>query len=122
MSKKQTGRSQKPDQSSESSGQGGFALALVLLALVGMSTMAMAGYLRSNTDYKINQNHRAATRAFYVTDAGRGQHIAKARISSDTTTYSYSSGSVDVWAEPLGEEPRSGGLDRPSSALSRLRA
>ncbi|MFV1987937.1 MAG: hypothetical protein ACC682_11710 [Gemmatimonadota bacterium] len=97
----QTGRAQPPDRTPTGSGQGGFALALVMLALIGMTTLAMAGYLRSSTDYKINQNYRAATRAFYVSDAGRSQHLATGRMSSDTTTYSYSSGSVNVWAEPL---------------------
>ena len=82
-------------------GEGGFALALVLLALVGMTTMAMAGYLRSNTDYKINQNHRAALRAFNVSDAARSHYMARGKLRSDTTTYNYSEGVADVWAEPL---------------------
>ena len=79
-------------------GEGGFALALVLLALVGMTTMAMAGYLRSNTDYKINQNHRAALRAFNVSDAARSHYMARGKLRSDTTTYNYSEGVADVWA------------------------
>lgn len=82
-------------------GEGGFALALVLLALVGMTTMAMAGYLRSNTDYKINQNHRAALRAFNVSDAARSHYMARGKLRSDTTTYNYAQGVADVWAEPL---------------------
>ena len=81
--------------------EGGFALALVLLALVGMTTMAMAGYIRSNTDYRINQNHRATLRAFNVADAARSHYMARGKLWSDTITYNYSQGAADVWAEPL---------------------
>lgn len=81
--------------------QGGFALAVVLLALLALSAMATAGYLRSNTDYRINQNHRASMKAFYVSDAARSQYMGRGKLFSDTATYTYGDGSADVWTEQL---------------------
>ncbi len=80
---------------------GGFALALVVLALVGMTTLAMAGFLRSNTDYRITQNHRASIHAFNVADAARSEYLGRGKLRTDTVTYSYSDGAADVWTEPL---------------------
>ena len=80
---------------------GGFALALVLLALVGMTTLAMAGFLRVNTDYRITQNHRASIHAFNVADAGRAQYLGAGKLDPDTLTYAYADGAADVWTEPL---------------------
>jgi hypothetical protein len=81
--------------------QGGFALAIVLLALLGLSALATAGYLSSNTDYRINQNHRASLKAFYVSDAARSHYMGRGKLRSDTITYSYADGAADVWTEQL---------------------
>jgi hypothetical protein len=101
MSRKHPMESKAETGFAGASGEEGFALALVLLALVGMTTMAMAGYLRSNTDYKINQNHRAALRAFNISDAARSQYMGRGKMRSDTTTYSYGQGAASVWSEQL---------------------
>ncbi len=81
--------------------QGGFALALVLLALLGLSALATAGYLRSNTDYRINQNHRASMKAFYVADAARSHYMGRGKLRDDTVTYSYMDGTARVWVDTL---------------------
>ncbi len=81
--------------------QGGFALTVVLLALLALSAMATAGYLRSNTDYRINQNHRASLKAFYVADAARSHYLGRGKLRSDTITYTYGDGTADVWADSL---------------------
>jgi len=94
-------QTEAPAQTTGVKGEEGFALALVVLALVGMTTMAMAGYLRSNTDYKINQNHRASLRAFNLSDAARSQYMGRGKLRSDTTTYSYAQGAANVWSEQL---------------------
>lgn len=91
----------QPEKKTGVRNEEGFALALVMLALVGMTTMAMAGFLRSNTDYRINQNHRASLRAFNLSDAARSQYMGRGKMSSDTTTYSYAQGGADVWSEVL---------------------
>ena len=81
--------------------QGGFALTVVLLALLALSAMATAGYLRSNTDYRINQNHRASLKAFYVADAARSHYLGRGKLRSDTITYTYGDGAADVWVDSL---------------------
>jgi hypothetical protein len=81
--------------------QGGFALAIVLLALLAFTVLASAGYLLSNTDYRITQNHRAAMRAFYVSDAARSQYMGRGKLRNDTVTYTYTDGRAEVWTAPL---------------------
>jgi hypothetical protein len=81
--------------------QGGFALTVVLLALLALTAMATAGYLRSNTDYRINQNHRASLKAFYVADAARSHYLGRGKLRTDTVRYYYADGFSDVWTTPL---------------------
>lgn len=80
---------------------GGFALIMALLALVGMTLLGAAGYLLSSADYRINQSHRAATQAFYVTDAGLENFMGSGRARTDTATYTHAEGSAEVWATKL---------------------
>jgi Tfp pilus assembly protein PilX len=98
--------------------QGGFALSVVLLALLALTAMATAGYLRSNTDYRINQNHRASLKAFYVADAARSHYLGRGKLRTDTVTYTYGEGSADVWAAPLLEVDDSTSLYRLVSSGS----
>lgn len=82
-------------------GEGGFALVVTLLALMGITLLAGAGYLLSSTDYRINQSHRAATQAFYVADAGLQHFLAEGRARTDTVAYAHPEGSAEVWASRL---------------------
>lgn len=50
----------------------------------GPRAFAAAGYLRSNTDYRINQNRRASVKAFYVPDGGRSRFPGRGRVRTDT--------------------------------------
>lgn len=81
--------------------QGGFALGMVLLALLGLTALATAGYLLSNTDYRITQNHRASVKAFYVSDAARSDYMGRGKLRGDTVTYTYADGSADLWTTQL---------------------
>jgi hypothetical protein len=82
-------------------GESGFALAAVLLALIALTAIATAGHLHSNTDYRINQNHRASVKAFYVADAARSQFMGRGRVWTDTVTYNYTDGTARVWLDTL---------------------
>jgi hypothetical protein len=73
----------------------------VLLSLIALTAIATAGYLRSNTDYRINQNHRASVKAFYVADAARSQCMGRGRVRTDTVTYNYVDGTGQVWLDTL---------------------
>lgn len=96
-------------------GEAGFALAAVVLALIGLSGLALAGFLRSNTDYRISASHRATVRAFNVADAARSEFLARGRVRTDTVTYSYATGDADVWLTPLISVDDSSTLYRLSS-------
>lgn len=82
-------------------GQDGFALVVALLALVGITALASAGYLLSNSDYRINQSHRAAVNAFYVADAGLERYLGDGRIWADSQVYAHPAGEAVVWATRL---------------------
>jgi hypothetical protein len=80
-------------------GDEGFALVAVLMLLIGLSALAAAGYLSSDTDYRITQNHRASQRAFYVADAGLEHFMGQGKlVPDDTVTYNHPDGTVQVWA------------------------
>lgn len=79
----------------------GFALVAVLMVLLGVSALAAAGFLAANTDYRINQSHRAAQKAFYVADAGLDHYLGYGKMRSDTTTYNHADGTALVWADSL---------------------
>lgn len=84
------------------SDESGFALAMVLLALIGLTALATAGYLHSNTDYRINENHRASAKAFYVADAARADYMANGKLDYyDTATYTYPDGSARAWVDSM---------------------
>ncbi len=95
--------------------EGGFALVAVLLVLLGLSGLAAAGYLVSGTDYRINQNHRASVKAFYVADAGLDHFLGRGRLPIDTVTYNHADGIAKVWVTPLVEVDDSASLFLVSS-------
>ena len=82
-------------------GEGGFALPAVLLALLALSTMAAAGFVASNTDYRISQNHTASIHAFYASDGGLRDFIATQATASDTVSYTFGRSTATVWGEKL---------------------
>lgn len=67
--------------------EGGFALIVALLSLVGLTALATAGFLVADADYDVAQNHRAAVRAFYVADAGLKEFVATQRGTPDDTVF-----------------------------------
>jgi hypothetical protein len=71
------------------------------LALIALSGLAAAGFMRANTDYRVSSNHQAALHAFNVADAARSSFMARGRVRSDTVVYSSADGRADVWLEPL---------------------
>lgn len=83
-------------------GEGGFALVAALLVLVGLTALATAGFLRSGTDHRVTQNHRATVNAFYVAEAGLWTFISRHRgPPTDTVVYSFSQGTATVHATPI---------------------
>lgn len=50
--------------------EGGFALILVLIALVGLTTLGVGGWLLSDSGYKASRAHRTSTQAYYLANTG----------------------------------------------------
>ena len=53
----------------------GAALMIVLVALVGLTALAAAGMVLTETELRASQNQEAGTNAFYVADAGLQQYL-----------------------------------------------
>jgi len=83
--------------------QGGFALLVALLALVGLTALATGGFLMANSERKTATNYRDVVDALYVADAGLSQYLGTHRgTPSGSQTYSYGSrGSAAVTASQL---------------------
>lgn len=57
------------------SDEGGFALLMALLALVGLTALATGGFLLSNTEHRASTNFRGSADAFYLADAGLKRYL-----------------------------------------------
>ncbi len=93
------------------SGEGGFALIAALLALVGLTALATAGFLVSSSDHRVAQNQRATITAFYAADAALWTYLATQRGTPGVASYSLAGGTANVSALPL-NEPAAAGTDR----------
>jgi len=78
--------------------EGGFALLVALLALVGLTALATGGFLLANSERKTATNYDQVVGAFSVADAGLSQYLGTHRgIPSGSQTFSYGSrGSATV--------------------------
>jgi hypothetical protein len=77
---------------------------IVLVALVGLTALAAAGMVITETEVRASQNQEAGTTAFYAADAGLQQYLGT-RYGLTTDTFSYAAGSSVVEAEKLLEMP-----------------
>lgn len=80
---------------------GGFALAAVLLILVGMTALATGGFLVANADYRVSQYHSAGSRAFQTADAALQEYLGSERRGWRTISYTYNAGSATVAGDTL---------------------
>lgn len=93
------GRCREPGRSSE----GGFALAVVLIALVGLTALGVGGFLMTTSGYTASQNSRTSLEALYLADRGLEQFLATHQGPAPTSpvTYSYASGTAEVTLDTL---------------------
>lgn len=70
--------------------QGGFALLVALLALVGLTALATGGFLMANSERKTATNYQDVVNALYVADAGLNQYLGTHRgTPAGAATYTY---------------------------------
>jgi hypothetical protein len=82
----------------------GAALVIVLVALVGLTALAAAAMVMTDTELRASQNQEAGTTAFYVADAGLQQYLGS-RYGLTTDTFTYASGSAVVQGEKMIDLP-----------------
>jgi hypothetical protein len=79
----------------------GAALIIVLVALVGLTALAAAGMMLTDTELKVSQNTEASTHAFYAADAGFQQYLGTQKTGTAGAAYTFSPGSANVVSEKL---------------------
>lgn len=87
--------------SSPATSHSGFALVGALIAIVGLTALATAGFLVSDTDYRVSTNHRTSTNAFYVADAAWNQYLGTQGVPDPQQSYTFGGGSAAVRSRRL---------------------
>jgi len=80
-------------------GQEGFALILVLFVLVGLTAMATAGFLSTDSEYQVSENHSSNVHALNAASSGLYDYLASSITGVDTVTFAYPNASVTVFGE-----------------------
>lgn len=101
MGTKTTRSTRMPYRSAGRRGEEGFALVVVILSLLVVSTLGAAGLALSHRDYRIAQSTVASTHAFYASDTGMNEYIGTQQDATDPVTYTVPDGTATVWGEQL---------------------
>jgi len=91
---------------------------IVLVALVGLTALAAAGMVITETELRATQNQEAGTAAFYAADAGLQQYLGTKLEATTTDTFTYVAGSAIVTGEKLLDMPNDRVLYRVRSVSS----
>jgi hypothetical protein len=95
-------RNHLPAEIPARSAAGGFSLVAVLLTLVGISFLAVAGFMLAMGDFLVARNEVASARAFYAADSGLNTVLGTARgYPADTTVLSNPTDTTTVTAMRL---------------------
>lgn len=99
-----TGSSRSPG------GERGFALALVLIALVGLTALGVGGWLLSSSGFKASQAQRTSSHAFYLANAGLEQFLAthQGPVPSSSVTFTYADGTAEVTVQTMNDLTQTG--------------
>jgi len=66
---------------------------IVLVALVGLTALAAAGMVITETQLRASENQEAGMNAFYAADAGLQQYLGTKVVATSTDTFAYAAGS-----------------------------
>lgn len=83
----------------------GAALMIVLVALVGLTALAAAGMVLTETELRATENQEAGTTAFYVAEAGLQQYLGTRDHATTTDTFTYATGMAVVQGEKVLDMP-----------------
>ena len=87
----------------------GSVLLIVLVTLVGITALAAAGMVITDTELRSSENQEAGTNAFYIADAGLQQYLGTRDTATTTDTLTYAVGSTIVQGEKLLDMPTTNG-------------
>lgn len=81
--------------------QGGFALLVSLIAIVGLTALATGGFLLANSERRVSTNHHDVVEAFYLANAGLNDYLANQKGTPPPGPtaygpYGYAAGSASV--------------------------
>jgi hypothetical protein len=72
-----------------------------LLVLIGVTALASAGFILSDSDYRVSQNHRSSVHAFLSANGGLYEYVGVRKHADSTITYTYTTGQATVEGEQL---------------------
>ena len=81
--------------------EGGFALLMTLLVLIGLTALATGGMVMSRQDLQVTRNHEASLNAFLSAEAGLYEYLGTQVNGDSTITRNLPTGTVVVQAERL---------------------
>jgi len=91
-----------PDRKRGAKGEDGAALTIVLVALVGLTALAVAGMLLTETELRQSQNAQASVRAFYLADAALNDFLGVSdTLIAPSGSYTSPDGTATVQATQL---------------------
>ncbi len=74
---------------------------MVLLTLIGLTALAAAGFVLSNTDNRVSQNHASSLEAFLTANAGLYEYLGTQKDGKTAQTYTYGTGTANVSGQKL---------------------
>lgn len=93
----------------------GAALFIVLVTLVGLTALAAAGMMITDTNIKASQNQEASANAFYTADSGLQEYLGTKTIATTSDSFTYIAGSSVVAGQKLLDLPNDRTLYRVES-------
>jgi len=91
---------------------------IVLVALVGLTALAAAGMVITETQLRASENQEAGMNAFYAADAGLQQYLGTKVVATSTDTFAYAAGTTVVEGEKILDLPNDRVLYRVRSVSS----
>jgi hypothetical protein len=73
----------------------------VLLLLISLTALASAGYLVSDSDYRVSQNHRSSVHSFLAANGGLYEYVGDEKVPDPTLVFAYSNGQATVTPQRL---------------------
>jgi len=73
----------------------------VLFVLIGVTAMASAGFILSDSDYRVSQNHRSSVHAFLAANAGLYEYVGDQKTPDTKLAYAYTTGDAGVGPQQL---------------------